>query len=185
MTMNDNTLVKGMPKEKYYRLFACIDCKKHTDNDKDWYFLRNELWDSLGGGEGMLCIDCLEKRLKRKVTKSDFDDVAINQKNKFIQSLPEENDMIEIVINKCAGGFSLSEKATVMICEKDPNILDHADEDSFRASDIVLDVVKALGSEGAGEYAKLKIVKIPSNVEWEISEHDGCESVCEKHRKWS
>jgi hypothetical protein len=45
--------------------------------------------------------------------------------------------------------------------------------------------VKELGKDAFGEFAALKIVEIPDDVEWEIAEYDGLEWVAEKHRVWS
>lgn len=45
-------------------------------------------------------------------------------------------------------------------------------------------VIEELGEKADGSYAKLGIVEIPDDVEWEISEYDGNEHVAEKHRTW-
>lgn len=49
----------------------------------------------------------------------------------------------------------------------------------------LIKIVKELGKEANGRCAELKIVKIPSDVEWEIDEYDGLETIDEKHRSWS
>ena len=49
----------------------------------------------------------------------------------------------------------------------------------------LVQVVKELGEEADGEYATLKVVKIPDNVEWVVKEYDGYEHIAEKHRTWS
>ena len=49
----------------------------------------------------------------------------------------------------------------------------------------LIKVVEELGESAGGEFAKLKIVEIPDDVEWEISEYDGWETIEEKHRSWS
>lgn len=49
----------------------------------------------------------------------------------------------------------------------------------------LIKIVKELGEKANGSCASLKIVEIPDNMEWEISEYDGFESVEEKHRSWS
>lgn len=57
-----------------------------------------------------------------------------------------------------------------------------------RDDPILIRVVEELGGdkgEAAGDYAKLKIVEIPNDVEWEIEEYDGIEWVSEVHRTWS
>ena len=46
-------------------------------------------------------------------------------------------------------------------------------------------VVQDMGVEANGDHAKLKIVEIPADVEWQIDEYDGSEWIAEKHRVWS
>lgn len=48
-----------------------------------------------------------------------------------------------------------------------------------------IQVVEELGSKANGQYAELKIVEIPDDVEWEIEEYDGNEHIAESHRTWS
>lgn len=48
----------------------------------------------------------------------------------------------------------------------------------------LLTVIKRLGNDANGECAKLKVVEIPDDVEWEIDEYDGNEWIAEKHRRW-
>ena len=45
-------------------------------------------------------------------------------------------------------------------------------------------VVEELGEKSWGSCAELKIVEIPNDVEWEIDEYDGLETVEEKHCSW-
>lgn len=64
-------------------------------------------------------------------------------------------------------------------------------EISFTTSDLKRDdpllikVVEELGHKADGRCAELKIVEIPDDVEWEIDEYDGSETIEEKHRSWS
>ena len=53
-----------------------------------------------------------------------------------------------------------------------------------RTHPLLIRLVEELGSDVNGKYANLKIVDIPDDVEWEISEYDGWERVEEKHRSW-
>jgi len=46
-------------------------------------------------------------------------------------------------------------------------------------------VIEELGDKANGRFAKLKIVEIPDDVEWEIHEYDGLEHIAEVHRTWS
>jgi len=57
-------------------------------------------------------------------------------------------------------------------------------DDECRADKDLVAVVKKLGAKAYGEHAKLKIVKVPDDVEWEIEEYDGAEWISEKHRRW-
>lgn len=58
----------------------------------------------------------------------------------------------------------------------------HRDLD--RDDPVLVQVVRELGAEASGRFAKLKIVEIPADVEWQIEEYDGLEWVAEKHRTW-
>ena len=49
----------------------------------------------------------------------------------------------------------------------------------------LVEVVELLGKKADGDCAKLKIVEIPDDVDYEIQEYDGNEWVAEKHRTWS
>lgn len=64
-------------------------------------------------------------------------------------------------------------------------------DDSFYYGDIsrtdenLIKVVKELGSEANSKFSDLKIVEIPDDVEWEIDDYDGIETIHEVHRSWS
>lgn len=49
----------------------------------------------------------------------------------------------------------------------------------------LVECVEKLGSKANGEHAELAVVDIPDDVDWEIDEYDGHESIHEKHRTWS
>lgn len=46
-------------------------------------------------------------------------------------------------------------------------------------------VVEELGERANDQFADLKVVEIPDDVEWQIQEYDGLERVAEVHRTWS
>lgn len=48
----------------------------------------------------------------------------------------------------------------------------------------LVQVVEELGEEANGECAKLKVVSIPADVIYEISDYDGVETIHEVHRSW-
>lgn len=88
-----------------------------------------------------------------------------------------------VVINECFGGFSLSEQALKRYRELGGTVEYHRDIE--RDDPLLIQVVEELGEAANGRCAALKIVEIPSDVEWQIEEYDGLEHVAEKHRIWS
>lgn len=133
---------------------------------------------------------------------------------------------MKIVINKCFGGFGLSDLAYEKLIEygipvrkyikekrnpktglydiKEPNnegkvIFDRtlSEEvglsfgrywdiwiDGDRTNPLLIKVVEELGDKANGMFAELAIVEIPDDIDWEIDEYDGNESIEEKHRSW-
>lgn len=94
--------------------------------------------------------------------------------------------MKKIVINRCYGGFGLSKMGEDLYKERegitDPDWYYY---DIPRDDTLLIEMVETLGDEIQSSYAKLKIVEIPDDVEWEIAEYDGMEWVAEVHRTWS
>ena len=90
---------------------------------------------------------------------------------------------MKVVINSCYGGFGLSNKALDMYKQLSNKSEVYAYE-LDRTDPILIQVVETLGAEANGSCAKLRIIEIPDDVEWEITEYDGNESVEEVHRKW-
>lgn len=87
---------------------------------------------------------------------------------------------MKIVINKCFGGFSLSEEAAKLLDCARHDFYDHQKRNDPR----LIEVVEKLGKRANGDCAELKVVTIPDDVDWEISEYDGVEHIAEKHRTW-
>jgi hypothetical protein len=90
-----------------------------------------------------------------------------------------------VVINTCYGGFGLSERAVreykTMAGITNP---DWYDRDAPRDDPYLIKIIRDLGMAANGTHANLKIVEVPSDVEWQIEEYDGNEWVAEKHRTW-
>jgi len=93
----------------------------------------------------------------------------------------------KIVINRCYGGFGLSNLAT----QRYKELAWIPEEELFwtydipRDSPILLQVIAELGVEKAsGPHAELKVVEIPEGVKWHIADYDGMEHVAEDHRQW-
>ena len=101
--------------------------------------------------------------------------------------LSEIQGIRQIVINICHGGFSLSDSAWQRYCERvgwdpaDKNLHDHM---IARDDPDLIAVVQDWGRAANGRFAELKIIQIPTGVEWTIQEYDGKEWVAEKHRTW-
>ena len=81
---------------------------------------------------------------------------------------------MKIVINKCFGGFGLSEKAKEIL-----GIDNFFDEYQIDRNDPkLIEVVETLGDEANGRYARLRVVNIPDDAtDWELDEYDGAEKV--------
>lgn len=62
----------------------------------------------------------------------------------------------------------------------------HFDEYSISRSDpLLVNIVETLGSRANGQYAQLKVVEVPDDVQWHIvCSGNGIESVHENHKVW-
>jgi hypothetical protein len=68
--------------------FICVDCGKDTwKDDKDYYMIKNDMWDKYGVGEKMLCMKCIETRLGHKLTRADITDCPLNRMNYYTSKL--------------------------------------------------------------------------------------------------
>lgn len=109
---------------------------------------------------------------------------------------------MKVVINKCYGGFGLSDAAILRWAELKGLTLYKKDSLQYTSPDcdrnsllsdysiarddpILVQVVEELEDKANGYYAGLEIVEIPDDVEWHIEEYDGREWVAENHRTWS
>ena len=94
--------------------------------------------------------------------------------------------MKKIVINKCHGGFGLTDAAMFRYAEikKIEDLTTLHIYDLCRDDPVLIQVVEELGEEAMDRYADLKIVEIPEDVDWYIHEYDGMEHVAERHRTW-
>lgn len=110
---------------------------------------------------------------------------------------------MKVVINKCYGGFGLSDKAIERYLDlkglkytkeldkysfTNYNVEGHEDwyyREIDRGDPTLIQVVEEMGKDANGDYAKLSIVVVPDGIEWQIEEYDGMEWVAEAHRTWS
>jgi hypothetical protein len=97
------------------------------------------------------------------------------------------SDTRKIVINSCFGGFGVTRAVYDELEIKWDGfgyVCGHME--CKRDDPALIAAIEAVGVEKAsGRHANLKIVEIPADVEWEIDEYDGFETVHEKHRSWS
>lgn len=59
-----------------------------------------------------------------------------------------------------------------------------SDREIERTDACLIEIVERLGKKANGCCADLIVVEIPDDIEWEISDYDGLESIEEKHRSW-
>ena len=140
---------------------------------------------------------------------------------------------MKIAINKCYGGFSLSDKAIEMIMKRkglkcyrykqtkfhhsdgideytriDDNEPEPSSFMNYSTTDLgktignipyenywyyrnlertdkdLVGVIEELGNEASGRYGRIVVIEIPDDVDWEIDDYDGIETIHEKHRVW-
>ena len=57
---------------------------------------------------------------------------------------------------------------------------------AYRTAPELIEAIEKIGvKESTGELSKLKVIKIPDDVEWYIQNYDGNETIHKKHRIWS
>ena len=92
--------------------------------------------------------------------------------------------MTYVVINRCYGGFGLSQIALDRLNELGVKV-DNPRSDIERDNPLLVQVVRDLGVKANGPFAELKIVDIPDDVAWHVDGYDGIEHIAEDHRTWS
>lgn len=88
---------------------------------------------------------------------------------------------MKIVVNRCYGGFELSEKAMDVLKEKgyeEEELFKFRFGDCLRNTNDLIKIVEELGNEANGWGSTLKVIEIPdNNTDWDIIEYDGSEYV--------
>ena len=92
--------------------------------------------------------------------------------------------MQKIVINRCYGGFGLSKEAYHFLGLEWDGYGFLYNSDIERTDPKLVECVETLGPLANGLCSDLKVVEIPDDVIWEISDYDGIETVEEVHRSW-
>jgi hypothetical protein len=110
---------------------------------------------------------------------------------------------MKVVLNNCFGGFSISREAAEFMAARGNELAKtELDESSIkckwygygytsdcsdgysRTDPDLIAAVEILGDKANGRHAKLKVVEIPDNIEYDIESYDGAESIHEKHKSW-
>lgn len=89
---------------------------------------------------------------------------------------------MKVVINRCFGGMSISNEACKFI-EDNTGVKtwphDYTDFNKRSDSELIK-CIETIGKNNAsGKYAKLEIITIPDDADYEITNYDGMESVHE------
>lgn len=118
---------------------------------------------------------------------------------------------MKVVINRCYGGFGLSDAAVIRYAElkginlvmeesneriggsvfyldgikDDKHYFSYYDLSEDRADPFLVQVVEELGQAANGFASDLHVINIPDDVDYSVEEYDGIEWVAEKHRTWS
>ena len=101
---------------------------------------------------------------------------------------------MKVALNKCFGGFGVSESVYTelglawdgygFLSNEDLGV-ESDDYLAYRAHPKLIAAIEKVGNKNAnGQRAKLFIVSIPDDIEWKIEDYDGMETVHEKHRSW-
>jgi hypothetical protein len=120
--------------------------------------------------------------------------------------------MTRVAINRCFGGFGISDEAFEKLLERKGIAFDKVDNESKlmgasyynaghsgdddhyissydyyndRSDADLIAVIEEMGQSSWGWAAEIAIVDVPDDVQWYIDEYDGLEHVAEKHRTWS
>lgn len=92
--------------------------------------------------------------------------------------------MTQIVINRCYGGFGLSQAAEDRYRELSGKPYPEFRWEAQRDDPYLVQVVLELGERSWAHCAELAVVTIPDDVQWQIDEYDGAEWIAEVHRTW-
>ena len=92
---------------------------------------------------------------------------------------------MKVVINRCFGGFGLSDEAMQLYAAKKGIKLEgFYDWEISRNDPVLVEVVEHLGEAANDWGTDLKVVEIPEGVDWYVEDYDGVEHIAERHRTW-
>ena len=82
---------------------------------------------------------------------------------------------MKIILNKCYGGFGISNEALHLAGITDA---DEWEYDDLRINPEVIKAVETLGKDANDRYSNLVVIEIPDTAtDWEVEEYDGYETM--------
>lgn len=78
--------------------YCCKDCGIYTWTDHDAYMVKNYIWDIYGVGDGMLCMECLQKRMGFFLRANHFISCELNRENANIGVMQIKDHLANMVI---------------------------------------------------------------------------------------
>lgn len=98
---------------------------------------------------------------------------------------------MKIVINRCFGGFALSEARLVRYAAL-KGITSHPDDEDFpiqhwnipRDDPDLISAVEDVPEDGDPYGSDINVVEIPDGVDWQIENWDGMEHIIDRNRIW-
>jgi hypothetical protein len=93
--------------------------------------------------------------------------------------------MTKVVINRCHGGFGLSQDALEEYMKRTQTNEETCGWDIARTDPHLIAIVEDMGAQASDRYSQLRVVEIPEDVDWYIEDYDGLEWIAERHRTWS
>lgn len=101
---------------------------------------------------------------------------------------------MKIAVNKCYGGFSVSEAVLDELgleyigyghLENNDFGIESDNYHEYRSNPKLIAAIEKLGTDkSSGMYANIEIVEIPDDIGWYIDIYDGLETIHEQHRSW-
>jgi hypothetical protein len=92
---------------------------------------------------------------------------------------------MKVVINRCFGGFNLSQAAIDRYNELSGKNVTYQ-YDIKREDPFLIQAIEEIGLiASAGRHSELKIVNIPEDIAWFVDDYDGMETIHEYHRMWN
>ena len=102
---------------------------------------------------------------------------------------------MKIAINRCYGGFSVSEAVFKELGWKWDGYgypsnndfgIEQGQYEAYRAHPALIAAIEKVGVKAASGFsAELKIVEVPDGTNWEINEYDGLETVRQRSQEWN